>query len=140
MLAAVAFIVALLAATFLVLLGLACFVRPVDARRFLGSLASTARLHFIEVLLRLAVGAALVVCAPRMLLGSAIAAFGWILLGTSVGMALVPWRRHQRFAAVVVPHVFKHLRVVGLVAVAGGLGLLIALVVPRVAVQRLPLS
>lgn len=133
MLAAVAFIVALLAATFLVMLGLACFVRPVHAQRFLGSLASTARLHFIEVILRLVAGIALVVSAPRMLLGSAIAAFGWIVLATSVGMALVPWRLHQRFAAVVVPHVFKRLRVVGLVAAAGGLGLLVALVGPLVA-------
>jgi hypothetical protein len=132
MLAAVAFIVALLVAMFLVTLGVACFVTPVHAQRFLGSLASTARLHFVEVILRIVAGAALVVSAPRMLLGSAIAAFGWIVLATSVGMALVPWRLHQRFAAAVVPHVSKRLRVVGLVAAAGGLGLLAALVVPRV--------
>jgi hypothetical protein len=132
MVATVAFVVALLVAIFLVMLGLACFVRPVHAQRFLGSLARSARLHFIEVILRLVAGAALVVSGPRMLLGGAIAAFGWIVLATSLGMALVPWRLHQRFAAAVVPHVFKRLRVVGLVAAAGGLGLLVALVVPRV--------
>jgi hypothetical protein len=125
--------VSLLVAAFLVALGLSCFVRPVLAQRFLGGLGSTARLHFLEVALRLVAGAALVVSAPRMLLDSAIAAFGWIVLATSVGMALVPWRLHQRFAAVVVPRVFRRLRVVGFVAAAGGVALLVALVLPRVA-------
>jgi hypothetical protein len=133
MLTVVALVVALLVATFLVTLGVACFIRPLRAERFLGSLATTARLHFIEVILRLVAGGALVVSGPGMLLGRAIAAFGWIVLATSVGMALVPWRLHHRFASAVVPHVFRHLRVVGLVAAAGGLGLLVALVVPRVA-------
>ena len=43
MIAPVAFIVALLVATLLVMLGLACLVRPVHAQRLLGSLASTPR-------------------------------------------------------------------------------------------------
>ena len=62
------------------------------------------------------VGKFLVASAPRMFLGSATALFRCIVLATSVGMALVPWRLHQRFDAAVVPHVFKRLRAVGLVA------------------------
>jgi hypothetical protein len=108
-------------------------MRPERAKRFLGTLAGTARLHFTEVALRLIAGAALVVSAPRMLLSSGISVFGWIVLFTSVGMALVPWRLHQRFATVAMPHVFRHLRVVGLVAVSGGFTLLAALVLPRIA-------
>jgi hypothetical protein len=134
MIAMGAFTVALLAATFLVALGLGCFVRPETTRRFLGAFASTARLHFVEVALRLIAGTALVESAPDVQLGRAVAVFGWMILGTSLVLAVVPWRLHQRFAELVMPHVLGRLRVIGLVSAVGGLALLGVLVPSRLTV------
>jgi hypothetical protein len=82
------------------------------------------------VSLLVATCSALVISAPRMRSGGVVAVFGWMVILTSLVLAVVPWRLHQRFAAFAMPHVFPRLRIVGVVAAAGGLALLGALL-PR---------
>lgn len=123
--------IVLAAAAYLVLLGGAALFRPALAERFLGGHATTRGRHFLELALRMVAGAAFVVSAPRLAVGNAVAVLGWVLVGTSLVLAIVPWRVHQRFAAWSVPQVLRYLPMIGVASVAGGLGLLAAVVLPR---------
>jgi len=74
-----------------------------------------------------------VLSAPRLAFSEALTIFGWVLIGSSLALALVPWRLHHRFAAYSVPQATRHMPLVGVVSIAGGLVLLGALLLPRAA-------
>lgn len=119
-------VVVVLAALYLVGLGIVALVAPTRAGRFLLGFAATWRLHALELALRLVVGAALVLHAPRMAFGAGFAAFGWLLVATTMAMLVVPWRWHQRFARRFVPQVLRHTAAIGLASLLLGLLLLAA--------------
>lgn len=122
-----------LAALYLLVLGAAALRRPDLARRFLGGFAATQRVHFMELGLRLLTGTALIQYAPRMAGAPVMTGFGWILVGTSLALAVVPWRWHHRFASQAVPQAMRYLWLIGLASLLGGLGLLTALLLPHLA-------
>ena len=118
----VALIVVLLAGMYLLALGTASLLVPVRASRFLLGFASSRSVHFAELFLRFAAGAGFVLYAPHMLLSDAFNLFGWVLLVTTAGLLVVPWRWHHRFAQRAVPLFTSHVGWVGLVSLAiGGL-------------------
>lgn len=125
--------IVLAAAAYLAALGGSALFRPALATRFLGGFATTQTLHFLELALRIVAGAAFVISAPRLALGDAVAALGWVLVGTSLVLALVPWRLHQRFAAWSVPQALRYLPMIGVASLAGGLGPIAAVFHPHVA-------
>ena len=125
--------IVLAAASYLVVLGGSALFRPALATRFLGGFATSQTLHFLELALRIVTGGAFVLSAPRLALGDAVAALGWVLVGTSLVLAVVPWRLHRRFAAWSVPQALQYLPLIGLASLAGGLGLTAAVVLPLVA-------
>jgi hypothetical protein len=104
----------------LFLIGLACvaFAKPAIAARFLTAFASSARTHYTEQVLRLLIGASLIVLAPRMWQADLFRIVGWLIAVTSVGLLLIPWRWHHRFGQRVMPLVIRHLSLyaVGLAA------------------------
>jgi hypothetical protein len=93
----------LAAAAFLLLQGAWALCRPQAVRSFLDGFASSAAAHFVELGVRIVVGVAFLGAAPRAALPDAFTAFGWLLLGTSLPLLLVPWRWHRRFARWAVP-------------------------------------
>lgn len=105
------------------LAGVALFARPL-AERFLGAFAQTARAHYLEQGLRLVAGFALVACAPFMAFPRMSAGLGWVIVITTAGLLLLPWRWHRRFALWVVPPLIRWLPVFALGALALGLFLL----------------
>lgn len=112
----------LLFATYLLALAAAAWLTPERAERFLSGFAGSASAHYLELVLRLVAGGSLILAARQMLLPRAFLAFGWILVVTTAGLALVPWRWHQRFAQRVVPPMVGHLRLVAFFSfVLGGL-------------------
>lgn len=119
-------VVALTAAYFLALGG-TCFVAPALARRFLLGFAGSAGAHYLELALRVAVGAAFLVQAPKMPLPALFTGFGWLLVVTSLGLLLVPWRWHRRFTEATVPQATRHLGLIGFSCVLAGVGLAAAL-------------
>ncbi|MEO5824954.1 MAG: hypothetical protein ABIR59_03640 [Gemmatimonadales bacterium] len=125
--------VVLAAGCYLLALGGGALVRPDRTKRFLGGLAGSARIHFTELALRVVSGCALVLTAPRLAFGPALAIFGWILIGSSLALALLPWRLHHRFAAWSVPQATQHMPLIGAASIAGGLFLIGALLLPRLA-------
>lgn len=123
----------LLIALYLLILGGAALARPALAKTFLGGFVASAATHFLEVALRILAGLALVAAAPQMLGTTAVRTFGWILIGTSLVLAAVPWRLHQRFAEWSVPRATQHLPLIGLASIAAGCALVAAFWLPRAA-------
>ena len=94
------------------------FAKPGLAERFFMSFASSARAHYIEQVVRLLIGASLVVLSPAMWQAKIFRVIGWAVVISSAGLILLPWRWHHRFAQRVLPTVVRHMRLfaVGLFA------------------------
>jgi hypothetical protein len=128
MIEVLALTVVVLAGLYFIALAAASLFLPVRANRFLLGFADSAPKHYAEMFLRVVVGAALILHAPRMLHSGAFTIFGWLLLLTTACLLLVPWRWHHRFAQHVVPLAIRHITLVGLVSLVLG-GLILAAVV-----------
>jgi uncharacterized protein YjeT (DUF2065 family) len=127
---ALALIVVLVCGLYLIGLGVLALLRPQRASKFLLGHAGSAGRHYLELLLRLIVGAAFLRCAPYLPLPDLFAAFGWLLIITTLGLCLIPWRWHQRFAQQAVPRALRHLRLLALVCLLAGVVVLVALAYP----------
>jgi len=121
-----ALVALVLAALYLLAFGAASLAVPARASRFLLGFASSQSIHFIELFLRIIVGGALIVYAPRMFLPGAFNLFGWLLLVTTACLLLVPWRWHHRFAQFAVPRVTRYIGLVGVASLVLGGFILVA--------------
>ena len=64
----------------------------------------------------------MLIAAPHSIHPLALTAFGWLLIGTTAVMAVVPWRVHRRFAEAAVPKALRFLPLIGVTSVVlGGL-------------------
>jgi len=114
-------ILVLLTGLYLIGLALVFLLSPARATRFLGGFASSAFTHYLELVLRLIAGVAVLLYAPQMLFSGFFVIFGWILVVTTVGLFAVPWQWHQRFAQWGVPYATRNLKLVaGVSFVFGG--------------------
>ena len=121
-------VVVVLAGLYFIALAAASLLLPAQANRFLLGFADSAFKHYAEMFLRIVVGVALILHAPRMLHPGVFALFGWLLLVTSACLLLVPWRWHHRFAQYVLPRATRHITLIGVVSLLLG-GLILAAVV-----------
>ena len=122
------------AGLYLVALGVICFIRASSAAKFLLGHAGSGFLHFLELSLRLLLGASLVQRAPALVYPPIFSVFGWILIITTVMLFLVPWRWHRQFAVQVVPYALRYIKLLGISSIALGI-LLTAFVLPGSAAQ-----
>ena len=120
--------IVVLAACFFLLFGVLAFVRPARIHGFLLGFAGSALKHFAELLVRLLVGASLLLLAPDSAHASVLSVSGWLLIITTALMALIPWRVHHRFTQSAVPKALQFLPLMGLVSLAIGACLLWAMV------------
>ncbi len=101
--------------------------RPHPSARFLLGFASSPLKHYAELALRLIVGGAFVLQAPRMALPQLFGIFGWVLLVTTALLLLIPWRWHRAIASRAVPLVIPHMRLFGMASLFLGGAILWAL-------------
>ncbi len=127
-----AIVVVVLAGLYLIVLGATKLVVPARTSRFLLGFVGSRKLHLVEMLLRLIVGAAMLQLAPRMIWPTAFNLFGWMVIGTTTLLLLVPWRVHQGFAQQSVPRALRFLPLIGVASLAFGV-LMIAAVVRGIA-------
>jgi len=114
-------ILVLLTGLYLIGFALGLLLSPARATRFLGGFASSAFTHYLELVLRLTAGGAILRCAPQMLFSDFFVIFGWILVVTTVGLFAVPWQWHQRVAQWGVPYATRNLKLVAAASfVVGG--------------------
>ena len=119
--------VVFLTGLYLVVLGVAAFVAPDVAARFLLGHAGSAAAHYAELLVRLIVGGALLLTADSMQFPAVFSAIGWVLVATTAGLVLIPWHWHRRFAQRFVPQAVRHLKLVGAASLVFGGSVLCAL-------------
>lgn len=118
-----AFALLLATALFLMALGAIALMRPQRARAFLLGFATSPGKHYLELLVRAAVGTAFLIHAEHATFGDLFRVLGWILCATTAMLALLPWHWHQRFAAFSVPRALHWLPLIGYSALAFGIGL-----------------
>lgn len=118
---------------FFLTLGAIALVRPVFARAFLLGFAKTALKHYVELLARVLIGGSLLLVASGSAYASALSAFGWLLIGTTAVMTLVPWHVHDRFARSAVPKALRFLPSIGISSLLMGALLLWAMLAGRAA-------
>jgi hypothetical protein len=73
------------------------------------SFASSASTHYTEQAFRLLLGASLVVLSPQMWQADLFRIMGWIIVVTSLGLMLMPWRWHHRFGQRVLPLLIRYM-------------------------------
>ncbi|MBK8304378.1 MAG: hypothetical protein WBC19_02720 [Pyrinomonadaceae bacterium] len=115
-----AFVMIFVAGIWLIGLAVVAFVRPERVKAFFGKFASSAFAHFLEMFVRLIVGAAFVVYAPQMLFTTVFTAFGWLLIFTTAVLSFVPWKLHRKFADRSLPLMYEWMTMFGIVSLAGG--------------------
>ncbi len=122
----------IVAATGLWLAGpaLSIVIAPARAGGVLGRFASSAQAHYAEQVVRLTAGAAMVIFAIETRFPDLIRCFGWIIIVTTSGLLLIPWRWHQWFAQWAIPQALRHIKLFALGAFVLGAFLLYA-VLPR---------
>lgn len=113
-------VIVVLAAAFLLGLGAVSLLLPAQGTRFLSGFATSARAHFLEMLIRLIVGVAFVSYASHMLAPTLFLVFGGVLVVTSLVLLLLPWRWHERFAQRFATPVIQRVWLIGLVALPLG--------------------
>ncbi|NJD87347.1 MAG: hypothetical protein FIB05_04945 [Betaproteobacteria bacterium] len=126
MIGIVATAVVVLAGLYLVCFAALSLLFPERAGRFLSGFASSASAHYMELLARLAVGAAMVHHAPKTPFPGVFLSFGWVLVVTTACLFAFPWRRHREFARRSVRHAARHPRLLGLASLALGGAILTA--------------
>jgi hypothetical protein len=110
----IAQILVLLSALFLFILACLSLFTPRHAVQFLNGFASSAKTHYLEMVIRLIVGAAFVINAPNMLYCKVFMIFGWLIVVSTVILILLPWRWHQLFGQKVASPVFQHVWIIGI--------------------------
>lgn len=116
--------VIVLVAAYLLALGVCALVVPARTRRFLLAFASTPWVHGLELALRLLAGAALLMRAPALPWPAVFTGLGWLLVATTLVLAVLPFRWHQQFARRTVPQALRFLPLLGLASALLGGGLL----------------
>lgn len=116
------------AGAYLVVLGVAAVAFPAQASRFLLAFAGSARAHYLELAIRLAVGCALLLRAPAMPLSGVWLAIGWVLIASTAILLLLPWRWHRAFAERSVPPVLRFIAPLGIASALLGIVLAAAAV------------
>ena len=86
------------------------FAKPAIAEKFLTAFASSARTHYVEQIVRVLIGAALVVRSPIMWQPKMFWLLGWAIVVSSAVLLCVPWQWHHRLGARVLPLLVRHLR------------------------------
>ena len=102
------------------------FAKPANAERFLTAFASSARTHYIEQLVRLLIGASLVVLSPTMWQPKMFWLLGWAIVVSSAALLCVPWQWHHRLGKRLLPLLVRHLKLYAVGSFALGALLLYA--------------
>ncbi|SNT28313.1 hypothetical protein SAMN05421640_3165 [Ekhidna lutea] len=115
---------------YLILLLVITGVKKDAATRYFSTFASTAKAHYLEQIIRIAIGASLVVFSSKMLGSWYYNFLGWILICTSTLLMTIPWKVHHRFGKWAIPLVIKYVWVYSALAAALGITILVSIIYP----------
>lgn len=96
---------------FLIGITVLVFARPAFAERFFTAFASSARTHYSEQVVRLLVGASLIIRSAEMWQPKVFWLVGWAIALSSLVLIIIPWQWHQRFGERVRPMLIRRMKV-----------------------------
>ena len=128
MLEALALMFVVLTGLYFFVLAAASLLAPAKAGRYLLGFAGSPLVHYIELFVRLLVGAALLIYAPCMFATAVFSFFGWLLITTTACLLVLPWQWHHRFAQHAVPRAMPYIKVIGICSLALGVAISVAVI------------
>ena len=102
---------------------------------WLDAVVALPRTHALEQVLRVVLGASLVICSPFMWSAAVFRLLGWAIVVSSTGLMLVPRQWHHRFGKRVLPLLIRHIRLYAIGTFAFGASILYAVLGPQLQVQ-----
>lgn len=114
----------LLFALFLIILSVIMMVNSKWGRKFLESFASSAKAHYTEMAIRLVFGASLILHQSYDHYGYYLQLLGWVVVITTIGLLVFPWRWHHKFASKVIPPVIRFMKLYALMLLVFGIMLI----------------
>jgi hypothetical protein len=112
---------------FLVSLTVVVFAKPAVAERFFMSFASSARAHYTEQVVRLLIGASLIIRSAAMRQPKVFWLVGCAIVLSSLALILAPWQWHRRFGEKVRPILIRRMKLFAIGILAFGVLLLYGL-------------
>jgi hypothetical protein len=100
------------------------FAKPARAERFLLAFASSARTHYVEQVVRIVIGVALVILSSTMWQPTMFRLFGWAIVASSAALICLPWQWHDRLGERLRPMLIRYLKLYAVGAFAVGVLLL----------------
>lgn len=118
---------------YLLVLGAFGLIRPKRLTGFFANFASTPQAHYLELVLRLLIGASLLIVEPLGPFSTVFRITGWVLLGTSITLLFFPWHQHRRLAQMASSHIAKLAPLIGVSSITAAivLGLKLAFVIKK---------
>jgi hypothetical protein len=95
---------------FLVGLTVVVFAKPAVAERFFMSFASSAQTHYTEQVIRLVIGASLIIRSATMWQPKVFWFVGWAIVLSSLVLILTPWQWHHRFGTILRPMFIRRMK------------------------------
>ena len=111
---------------YLLTLAAVIIIKPLLAERFLKGFASSVRAHYAEQISRLITGIALTTFSPYMRYPDLFKSFGLIIIMTTLGLLIIPWKQHFRFSKWVIPLVIRNFKLYAFAAFSLGIFVLYA--------------
>ncbi|MCE9557441.1 MAG: hypothetical protein K8R88_00675 [Armatimonadetes bacterium] len=127
MLQTISLIVLAIIGLYFIGLGVFALFSPALAQKFLLGFATTLFKHYLELAIRFIAGASFLLYAPKTGFPEVFSIIGWVLLTTTFGLLVIPFRWHEKFAKKAVPAALKYLKVIGISSLAVGSALLYAI-------------
>lgn len=109
---------------FLISLAVVVFAKPAVAERFFMSFASSARAHYTEQVVRLLIGASLIIRSAAMWQPKIFWLVGCAIVLSSLVLILAPWKWHHRFGEKVRPLLIRRMNLFAIGILAFGVLLL----------------
>jgi hypothetical protein len=100
------------------------FTKPAHAERFVMAFATSAQTHYVEQVVRILVGAALVALSSVMWQPKIFWLIGWALVVSSATLICIPWQWHDRLGERIRPMLVRYLKMYAVGAFALGVLLL----------------
>ncbi len=107
-------------ALFLISLAVVVFAKPAAAEVFFLSFASSARAHYTEQVVRLLIGASLMIRSAAMWQPKLFWLVGCGIVLSSVVLILTPWQWHDRFGNTVRPMLIRQMKLFAIGILAFG--------------------
>ena len=106
---------------YLVSLLILTILRKEDAVSYFSSFASSAKAHYLEQVLRLIVGIAMLTYSKSMLYEHVFQIFAWTLILSTIVLLFIPWTWHNKLGKWVIPVTIRNLKFYALsAALLGG--------------------